>query len=527
MSGLCNHSLELTGLAGDTASPVHRLDPRAKIVGLIAITLVAVSTPVQAWPVFVACFAVLAGVTYLARVRVNDIWRRARFVLPVVLLAALLIPLFRTGGETYSLGPLTLHQEGLETFAAVTAKATIGTVAAVLLGATTTFPSVLRGLEAMRVPRLFILIAAFMYRYLFVIVEEVGRMRAALAARGYQPRSALHAGVLGRVATALFLRTYSRGERVYVAMLARGYNGRMPRLTPLVFGRARPRVRGRRPQRARAAAGRGRGDRMSCAVHATGVSYSYPNGRPALRGVELHIEHGERVAILGPNGAGKTTLMLHLNGLMRGAGSLEVAGLQVEDGTLAALRTRVGLVFQDPDDQLFMPTVGEDVSFGPLNQGLPPAEVERRVGEALAAVRMSEAGERAPHQLSMGERRRVAIATVLAMRPSLLVLDEPSANLDPRARRELLDILEQIDRTMLLTTHDLPLAAELCERAVILADGRIVADADCHELLADSELLARHDLELPAGFMLERVTRRPRPVGDFAADFQLEEATRR
>ncbi len=266
---------------------------------------------------------------------------------------------------------------------------------------------------------------------------------------------------------------------------------------------------------------------MSCAVHAVGVSYSYPDGRPALRGVELHIEHGERVAILGPNGAGKTTLMLHLNGLMRGEGSLEVAGLQVEDRTLAALRRRVGLVFQDPDDQLFMPTVVEDVSFGPLNQGLPPAEVERRVGEALAAVRMNGAAERAPHQLSMGERRRVAIATVLAMRPSLLVLDEPSANLDPRARRELLDILEEIDRTMLLTTHDLPMAAELCERAVILADGRIVADAECHELLADSELLARHDLELPAGFALERVTRRPRPAGDFAQDLEQEEATRR
>jgi cobalt/nickel transport system permease protein len=238
VSGLCNHSLELTGLAGDAASPVHRLDPRAKIVGLIAITLTAVSTPVEAWPVFVACALVLAAVTSLARVRVRDIWRRARFVLPIVLLAALLIPLFRTGGESYSLGPLTLHEDGLETFAAVAAKATIGTVAAVLLGATTTFPAVLRGLEAMRVPRLLVLIAAFMYRYLFVIVEEVGRMRAALAARGYQPRNALHAGALGRVATALFLRTYSRGERVYIAMLARGYNGRMPRVTPLVFGRA-------------------------------------------------------------------------------------------------------------------------------------------------------------------------------------------------------------------------------------------------------------------------------------------------
>ena len=266
---------------------------------------------------------------------------------------------------------------------------------------------------------------------------------------------------------------------------------------------------------------------MSCAVHAVGVGYSYPNGRPALRDVHLHVEHGERVAVLGPNGAGKTTLMLHLNGLMRGTGSLEVAGLQVGDKTLAALRARVGLVFQDPDDQLFMPTVAEDVSFGPLNQGLPSKEVERRVGEALDAVRMSGVTERAPYQLSMGERRRVAIATVLAMRPSLLVLDEPSANLDPRARRELLDILEGIDRTMLLTTHDLPLAAELCERAVILADGRVVADAECHELLADIELLAKHDLELPAGFALDRVTRRPRPQRDYAQESKVVEATRR
>ena len=247
---------------------------------------------------------------------------------------------------------------------------------------------------------------------------------------------------------------------------------------------------------------------MSCAVHATELSYRYPNGQMALRGVDLQIDHGERVAILGPNGAGKTTLMLHLNGLMRGEGKLEVAGIRVEDGTLAALRASVGLVFQDPDDQLFMPTVAEDVSFGPLNQGLPPQEIERRVGEALASVRMTDAAARAPYQLSMGERRRVAVATVLAMRPSLLVLDEPSANLDPRARRELLEILERIDRTMLLTTHDLPMAAELCERAVILADGRIVADAGCHELLADAELLAKHDLELPAGFALDRIVPR-------------------
>jgi cobalt/nickel transport system ATP-binding protein len=263
---------------------------------------------------------------------------------------------------------------------------------------------------------------------------------------------------------------------------------------------------------------------VSCAVHASGLTYRYPNGHAALHGIDLHIQHGERVAVLGPNGAGKTTLMLHLNGLMSGSGALEVAGIDVGPRTLADLRTRVGLVFQDPDDQLFMPTVEEDVAFGPLNMKLGRDEARARVAEALGAVRMEHAAARAPYQLSMGERRRVAIATVLAMRPSLLVLDEPSANLDPRARRELLDVLERVERTMLVTTHDLPLAAELCERAVILAAGKIVADGGCHEILADEELLTAHDLELPAGFELDRVELRPRPSDDEGAGLQFREA---
>ena len=250
---------------------------------------------------------------------------------------------------------------------------------------------------------------------------------------------------------------------------------------------------------------------MSCAIHATGLRYDYPNGRPALAGVDLHIEHGERVALLGPNGAGKTTFVLHLNGLLRGTGSLEVAGIDLPEGDLGELRARVGMVFQDPDDQLFMPTVREDVAFGPLNLGLERHQVEARVAEALRSVRMEQAIDRAPYQLSSGERRRVAIATVLAMRPRLLVLDEPSANLDPRARRELLDVLEAIDRTMLITTHDLPLAAEFCERTVILAGGRVVADGSTEAMLDDAGRLAEHDLELPAGFDPAAVRRRPRP----------------
>jgi cobalt/nickel transport system permease protein len=202
------------------------------------VTLVAVSTPLAAWPAYAGCAAVLAAVALAARIPVREMWRRSRVVLPLVLLVALFVPFVRSGGRAYDLGPLTVHEDGLRTFAAVAAKATIGTVSAVLLGATTSFPGVLRGLEAMRVPRLLVLIAAFMYRYLFVIVEETGRMRAALAARAYRPRTALHAAALGRIATAMFLRTYARGERVYLAMLARGYNGRMPQLNPLMLGRA-------------------------------------------------------------------------------------------------------------------------------------------------------------------------------------------------------------------------------------------------------------------------------------------------
>jgi cobalt/nickel transport system permease protein len=238
VSAFCNHALELTGPAGDLAGPVHRLDPRGKIIGLVTVTLVAVSTPLEAWPVFGACAALLAALVLAARVPAREIWRRARVILPLVLLVALFLPFIRTGGEAYDLGPLTAHEHGLQTLALVSAKAAIGTISAVLLGATTTFPDVLRGLEALRVPRLFVLIAAFMYRYLFVIVDEVGRMRAALAARAYRPRTAVQAAALGRLATAMFLRTYARGERVYRAMLARGYAGQMPELTPLAFTRA-------------------------------------------------------------------------------------------------------------------------------------------------------------------------------------------------------------------------------------------------------------------------------------------------
>jgi cobalt/nickel transport system ATP-binding protein len=236
-------------------------------------------------------------------------------------------------------------------------------------------------------------------------------------------------------------------------------------------------------------------------VELSGVAYAYPDGHQALFGVDLTIRRGERVALLGPNGAGKTTLVLHLNGILSpGLGSVRIDGLPVADTNLLEIRRRVGIVFQDPDDQLFMPTVRDDVAFGPANLGLRGAELDARVAEALGAVGMSEHADRPPHHLSFGQRRRVAVATVLAMRPSILVLDEPSSNLDPAGRRELAEVLRGLDVTVLMVTHDLPYAWELCERSVILDQGTIAADALTGDLLADADLLRTHRLELPYGF---------------------------
>jgi cobalt/nickel transport system ATP-binding protein len=242
-----------------------------------------------------------------------------------------------------------------------------------------------------------------------------------------------------------------------------------------------------------------------------GLAYAYPDGHQALFGVDLHVHEGERVALLGPNGAGKTTLVLHLNGILTaGAGSVSVSGLPVDKQHMAEIRRRVGIVFQDPDDQLFLGSVRQDVAFGPINLGLRGAALDRRVMDALDRVGMADFADRPPHHLSFGQRRRVAVATVLAMEPEILVLDEPSSNLDPASRRELADILRSLDVTVLMVTHDLPYALELCPRSVVLSDGAVVADGKTIDVLTDEALMRAHRLELPWGFD-------PRTVGSLPA----------
>jgi cobalt/nickel transport system ATP-binding protein len=234
------------------------------------------------------------------------------------------------------------------------------------------------------------------------------------------------------------------------------------------------------------------------ALALSGLRYAYPDGTDALAGVDLSVLPGERLAVLGPNGAGKTTLALAACGALEDLeGRVELGG---EVRERRELRRRVGIVFQDPDDQLFMPTVQDDVAFGPANQGLRGEALRERVRAALEAVALTGFESRPPHALSAGERRRAAIAGVLACEPDVLVLDEPTGALDPAARRELLDVLVSLRIAVLLVTHDLPYALELCPRAVVLDRGQVVADGPTREILADAGFMAAHRLELPAGF---------------------------
>ncbi len=227
------------------------------------------------------------------------------------------------------------------------------------------------------------------------------------------------------------------------------------------------------------------------------LRFAYPDGVQALTGVDLTIAAGEKVALVGPNGAGKTTLLLHLNGTLRGEGDIRIMGHLLNSGNMKRVRSQVGLVFENPDDQLFSPTVFDDVAFGPLYMGLSREEVLERARLALEEVGMTGFDERLPHHLSLGQKKRIAIATVLSMSPTILALDEPFSSLDPSARRELMHLLRALPQTMIVSTHHIPIIRHLFPRTVVMDDGRIVADGDTEAILADTALLEAHGLEVP------------------------------
>ena len=230
------------------------------------------------------------------------------------------------------------------------------------------------------------------------------------------------------------------------------------------------------------------------AIEIAALRYTYPDGSAALDGVDLVAQQGEKLALIGPNGAGKSTLLLHLNGILRGQGVVRILGIPVSEASLRTVRRRVGLVFQNPDDQLFCPTVFDDVAFGPRNLGLSAEEVRGRVARALEAVGLEGLERKSAFHLSLGQKKRAAMATVLAMNADLLALDEPTANLDPRGRREFADLIRRLDGTQIIATHDLELARDLSTRVVLLDNGRLVADGAPENILGDREILCAHGL---------------------------------
>jgi cobalt/nickel transport system ATP-binding protein len=239
-------------------------------------------------------------------------------------------------------------------------------------------------------------------------------------------------------------------------------------------------------------------DMSDYAVRIIRLSYTYPDGTKALEGIDLDVAMGERIAIVGPSGAGKSTLLLHLNGVLEGVGSVRIMGLNLQPSNLQQIRKHVGLLFQDPNDQLFCPTVFEDIAFGPMNLAIPEGQIPGRVEKALNDAGLDYSfRSRTSHHLSLGERKRVSLATVLAMEPAILGMDEPTSNLDPRNRRHLIEVISGLKAALIIATHDLELVLDVCSRTVLMDHGKIWADGETRAMLSNAELMQAHGLEVP------------------------------
>ena len=433
------------------ASPLHSLDARAKL-GVLLAFLVAVSvTPSRAQLAFAAYAALLLAAMAASRLPLGGLARRAALVLPFSATFAVV--------TWWSGQPLRA--------AGLAEKSFLSGLAALLLIATTPMGRLLGAMETLRAPRALILAIQFLYRYLFVISEQAQHMRlAALSRSGANARRVLHFHAAAGAVGVLFARSWERADGIYNAMLARGFE----------------KATGGRGQES-ADRGQGTEDRGAEVVRVRNLHYRYPDGTQALDGVDFHLDAGECVALLGANGSGKTTFVLHLNGLLEGEGWVEVCGMPVTKDNLAAIRAKAGLVFQDSDEQLFMPTVLEDVAFGPANLGLAPEQAAARAKAMLEQVGMGGALHKAPYHLSAGEKRRVAIAGVLAMQPEILVLDEPTTFLDPPAQRGLAKLLAGLPQAKLLVTHDVEFARSLATRAVFFEHGKVAGEGSVDEIV--------------------------------------------
>lgn len=452
-------------------SPIHRWHPRAKLLALSGLIILFSLVRDLRW---VPPMLALTAALYLSsRLPLQFLFSRLRYPGIFLLVMVVILPFFTGQTVIWQAGPLALRAEGIEYMLLVVGRfASILTVSLVLFG-TSTLPATAHALRSLGVPSRLTDMLLLTLRYIAELAKTLAQMQLAMRLRGFafqrlnQRNAASLAGLIGT----LLVRSYEQSVRVYHALQLRGYA--MDR-------------RDKQPTMATA---------QKPALQLDQVRFAYPNRAATLNGISFMIHYGERVGLVGPNGAGKTTLFLTICGVLQpGDGQIAACGQEVHAGHF---NPALGLVFQNPDDQLFSPLVRDDVAFGPLNMGLDATLVEAQVNEALALTGTTHLAGRVPHHLSGGEKRMVAIASTLAMKPQLVLYDEPDANLDVRSRRRLIHFLASAPHTLLVASHDLEFILEVCNRVLVLDGGRIIADGDPRQVLADTALMEAHGLEKP------------------------------
>jgi cobalt/nickel transport system ATP-binding protein len=464
-------------------SPLHRWNPRVKFVALFA--LIVAFSLVRDLAYVPLMLAVTALIFALSRLPLGFLITRLRYPGVFLLALVVILPLFSGQTVLWQVGPLAIRTEGLTLMLLVVARFTaILTVSLVIFG-TMTLTTSAQTLRGLGVPALLVDMLLLTLRYLFEFADMLARMQTAMRLRGFSVRrSGLNrrsAAQVGGLIGTLLIRSFEQAEHVYKAMRLRGYGGRAQ--TSTTGTDAAPVASS--PDRAASVP----------ALEVRGLRFAYPGRPPVLDGIGLTVAHGERVGLIGPNGAGKTSLFLSVCGVLTpDAGTVAVYGEPVRAGHY---HPQIGLVFQNPNDQLFSPTVRDDVAFGPVNAGLDAEAAAQRATEALTLTGSAHLIDRAPHHLSGGEKRMVAIAGVLALRPALVLYDEPDANLDMRARRRLIGFLKDAPHTLVLASHDLEMILEVCDRVLLLDGGRIVADGVPRQIMGDAALMEAHGLEKP------------------------------
>lgn len=463
-------------------SPLHRWNPRVKFVTLFA--LIVVFSLVRDLAHVPLMLAVTALIFALSRLPLEFLVKRLRYPGVFLLALVVILPLFSGQTVLWQVGPLAIRAEGLALMLLVVSRFTaILTVSLVIFG-TMTLTTIARTLRGLGVPALLVDMLLLTLRYLFEFADMLARMQTAMRLRGFSVRrSGLNrrsAAQVGGLIGTLLIRSFEQAEHVYKAMRLRGYGGKSQSGTTGTEAAPVESLPDAAPVPA---------------LEVRGLRFAYPERPPVLDGIDLTVAHGERVGLIGPNGAGKTSLFLSVCGVLTpDAGTVAVYGEPVRAGHY---HPRIGLVFQNPNDQLFSPTVRDEVAFGPVNAGLDADAVAQRVDGALALTGGAHLIDRAPHHLSGGEKRMVAIAGVLALRPALVLYDEPDANLDMRARRRLIGFLKDAPHTLVLASHDLEMILEVCDRVLLLDGGRIVADGVPRQIMADAALMEAHGLEKP------------------------------